>query len=803
METLIADIRYALRSLRRTPGFTATVVLVMGLGIGVNSMMVSTLRPFVQVDMGFREPARVVRVTANSITHHEQDLGLSFPDYADYVREAHSFASTAAWFETQVYPVFGAEPERHIGTQASQGLCDVTGVRPLLGRWFAADECIDGHQYSSIVLGYSVWQERFGGDPHVLGRTLRANGRVRTIIGVMPQGYRFPEVSDYFVPLAFDPAKEGRGGHYVSAIARLAPGATLASARAELEGISQRLEKRYPDSNTGIRGAVIPIADYQVKDIRAVMTMLALAVLFVLLIACANVANLTLARGAARHRELAIRLALGASRAQLVRQLVTESVLLAFAGGILGVLFGHWGLKLTLASIPMEFPYWMRFHTDLGVTLATLLLSILSGIGFGLVPALQITSSELASPLREGSAGSGDAPARQRLRHGLVVTEIALALVLLVGSGLMVRSMLHVLELRANFQPDGLVTGTVTLPVAKYPDDAQKVAFMREYRDALAQLPGVRSVSATIFLPLGNNIWRMTLARKDHPEDRADRMPEVGFAAVLPGYFQSIGLRLARGRDFTGADVKGAPRVAIVNESAARRLWPGRDPLGQQFSFGVNDSLGAFTVIGVAHDLRQRWRDSRSDQMFVPHAQFPNQSLTYVVRTSGSPAALAEPMRRLLRQRDADLPLYEVRTMTEYLQRMSWEPRLYSGLMTTFSILALLIAALGIHGVMAYTVTQRTREIGIRMALGAARADVQRMVVGQALRMVLWGGLIGLVTAFLVTRAMGSLLQGVSPADPPTYATVAVLLALSGLVAAWLPARRATHGDPMLALRAE
>jgi putative ABC transport system permease protein len=803
METLRQDIAYALRSLRRTPGFAATVILVIGLGIGVNSMMYSTLQPFLKVDMGFREPDRVMRLTANSIRTHDLDMGLSSPDYDDYMREARSFTSGVCWYETSLYPVFGADPERHVATQVTSGLCDVTGVRPVLGRWFTPDECIEGHQFGAVVLGYSVWKDRFGGDPNVIGRTLRANGRVRTIVGVMPKDFRFPEISDYFVPLALEPGKDSRGGHYVNSMVRLAPGVTAASANAELATICQRLEKRYPDTNTGIRGVVIPVNEYQVKDIRTVMTMLSLAVLFVLLIACANVANLTLARGATRHRELAIRLALGATRERLVRQLVTESVLLAFAGGLLGVLFGHWGLQLTLAAIPMELPYWMHFHTDVTVTVVTLVISLVSGVGFGLVPALQITAGELAAPLRDGSAGSGDAPARQRLRHGLVVAEVALALVLLVCSGLMVRSFLHVLQLRSTFRPDGLITASVTLPIAKYPEDGQKVAFMREYREAVAQLPGVTAVSGTMFLPLGNNAWNMSIARKGHQEDRADRMPVVGFAAVMPGYFETLGLKLARGRDFTDADVKGAPRVAIVNESAARRLWPGRDPLGQQFDFGVGDTLGPFTVIGVAHDLRQQLRNPRTEQMFVPHAQSPNQTIAFVVRTSGPPAALADPMRRLLRQRDPDLPLYDVRTMNEYLYRMSWEPRLYSGLMTTFSILALIIAALGIHGVMAYTVTQRTREIGIRMALGAARGDVQRMVVGQALRMVLWGAGIGLVVAFVSTRAMASLLQGVSPSDPPTYATVAALLALSGLIAAWLPARRATLVDPMLALRSD
>ena len=807
MDILIQDVKYALRSLRRTPGFALTVITVMALGIGVNSLIYTVVRGILFADFPFPHVERMVRVEALSHGDGGAQLSMSMPDLRDVQERVPSLAATSAWVEWNAIVADGEEPQRYHAILGSSDLPEALGVRPALGRWFTRDECRDSLALVPLVLSDKLWREVFHADPRILGSTVRVNGRKRTVVGVMPVGFRFPETSDVFTPLQMNDSIDTRGSHYLKAVARLAPGRTLAQARAEMAVLSKQLARDYKESNGHLSLVARDFRDAMLEDVRPQMIMLTLAVTFVLLIACANVANLLLARATARQRELGVRIALGAGRARLVRQMLTESLLLSLAGGVLGVLLGDWGMRLTLASIPVQLPYWMKFELDPTVLVAVLGVSVLAGVAFGLAPALQTTAGDVLSPLREGSTGAGDSRSRHRVRSALVVSEIALAVVLLIGSGLMIRSFLRQMDQRLTLHTQGVLTGSLTLPAALYPNDSTRVAFFREFRERLATLPGVQKVGGVLTLHLGDDMWTMTIQREgvDHGKTDDGKDPHVAFNAVTPGYFDAVGMRVLRGRDFTEADAADAPHVAVVSDAAARRLWPKQDPIGKRWRFGENDKRGWYTVVGVVASVRQNVRsnDSSLGEMIVPYTQFTRQALSWAIRSSAPPAALTSAVRRMLRERDPNLVFAEVRTLDEHVRLAAWEWRVYAQLMGAFSVVALVIAALGIYGVMAYTVAQRTREIGIRMALGAARADVQKLVVGQALRLTLVGAGLGLVVAWALTQFMRSMLFGIRPDDPPTFVGVTLILALSSAAAAWLPTARAVRVDPVVSLRHE
>jgi predicted permease len=805
MDTLLQDLRYALRSLRRTPGFTFTVIAVMALGIGVNSFIFSAVRGILLAKLPFAEPDRIYKIETLDRRQPTIPFEMSLPNLRDMIARARTFRGVGGFTGSSAFVTAGDEPQRYQATMAGPGLLEALGVQPLLGRWFTLDECRQAEALGPVVLGYRAWQDQFQGDRQVLGRTLHMNGRVRTVVGVMPEGFRFPEVSDYFVPLAMDDSSDTRGAYFLEVVGRLAPGATVQQARAELAALGGSLAHDYPATNENSTLVANSYRDDLVKGPRPALIMLMLAVIFVLLIACANVANLQLARAAARRREMGVRIALGASRGRLIRQMVTESLLLSLVGGALGVVLGNWGMRLTLASIPEQLPYWMHLDVDPLVLWVVLGISVFAGLAFGLAPALHTTSGDVLTPLRESTPGGGDTPASRRMRATLVVAEVAMSVLLLIGSGLMVRSFLRQTEQRSELRSHGVLTGTVTLPVALYPDDANRVAFFNEFRSRLAGLPGVQAVGAVANLHLGTNQWNRSIQRENRDGDNDSQNPHVCFNLVTPGYLSAVGLPLLRGRDFTDADAANAPRVSLVNEAGARLLWPNEDPIGKRWRYSARDTLGWITVVGVVANVSQhlRAREGRLAEMIVPHAQAGNQSMTWALRASGDLGTLAGAVRRTLRARDPNLPFFNVHTLDEHILIAAWDSRLYAQLMGVFSLLALLIAALGLYGVMAYSVAQRTREIGIRMALGAARADVQRLVVGQALRLTLLGIGLGLALAFALTRFMQGILYGVRPDDPPTFVVVALILALSSAAAAWLPTARAVRVDPVVALRHE
>jgi len=803
MDTLLQDIRFAFRSLRRTPGFALTIVVMMALGIGVNSMIYSVLRAILFAELPFPDAHRIVAIDAYDTREPGHGSSMSLPDSRDIGERSKTLTSLAMYTETGAYIADGDSPQRYTATLTSDALLSALHIQPMLGRWFTAAECKTGADIVPVVVGHRLWRELLKGDSAVVGHTLRVNGRVRTIVGVMPAGFRFPEASDVFIPLATNDTSDVRGAHYLDVIARLKPGVTLAQASVELAQIAAVLEKDYVSTNKATTFRPTILHESQVEEIRPMLLLLALAVTFVLLIACANVANLLLARATGRVRELGVRVAMGATRWRVVRQLLTESVLLALVSCVLGVLLGEWGMRFTLASIPVETPYWMDFRLDPGVVAVVVAVSIVSGILFGLAPALHVTAGDLLSPLREGTPGGGDSRARNRMRNTLVVAEVALAVVLLIGSGLMIRSFLRMHEQRNALNTDRVLTASVTLPVALYPNEDQRVQFFREFRQSLSGLPGVKSVGGVLNLHLGTSNWTVSVEREGIDPPKSPDMPIVAYNVITPGYLKSIGLSLIEGRDFEETDGEPGRFAALLNQSAAKKLWPGESAIGKRLKVGGEKEYS--TVVGVVSDVRQRVDASskRIAEVLTPHPQSKRQTLTWAILTDGPPAALAPVVRQLLRARDPNLPIYNLRSMREHVARALWDTRLYAQLMSVFSALALFIAALGIYGVMAYTVGQRTREIGIRMALGAARADVQRLVMGQATRLTLMGVGIGLAAAYGLTRLMAGMLFGVRPDDPPTFAGVTLILAASAVLAAWLPVARAVRVDPVVALRHE
>jgi putative ABC transport system permease protein len=796
------DLRFAWRMLARSPGFTAVVVVVMGLGIGVNASIFTAVRGILLRPLPFPEPDRIMAIQSAPLQRQGEFVEMSSPDYLDIAARAKSFTALGAWTESQAYLTIGKDPERFASGVVTPSLFGVLGVRPILGRDFLPEEGVEGNQFTSVLISHRIWKDRLGSDPDVIGRTFRMNGRVRTVVGVMGSGFQFPETADFWIPLALDPAKDSRAGRFLDVVARLRPGVKVAAAAAEVQGIAQVVAREHPETNEHLGARVLPLRESMVEEIRPAMAMLMVAVGFVLLIACANVANLMLARASGRQRELGLRAALGAGRARIARQLLTESLLVALLGGVLGIVIAYWANDLILASIPQELPYWMRIEVDGVVLLYATLITLGSGILFGLAPLLQMSIRRLQESVKEGSVQSGVGRGAARVRNTLVVAEVALAMVLLVGAGLMIQSFLHQQEVRGALDPRGVLTGRVTLPVASYKEADDRRRFFAELVQRTAALPGVTHASAVNVLPMGNDLW-ITSVMREGTEDARANAHDVGFAFVLPGYFETMRINLIAGRDFTWDDDQDALPVAIVNQSAARELWPDESPIGKRFTTNFSDSGVVLTVVGMVADVRPHAENSRVAQLFVPHLTDPVQTMTLVVRTQSEPAALTPAIRGLLRDRDPDLPFYDVASMSTSMSRALWEPRLYTWLMSIYSILAVVLAAVGIYGVMAFRVAQRTQEIGIRMALGAAQGTVLRMVVGQGLLLAVIGLGIGTAGAYGLTRFMADLLFGVRADDPPTYVGVAVILALTAVVACWVPAYRASRVDPMVALRHE
>ena len=812
MMTLVQDIRYGIRMLVKNPGFTIVAVLALTLGIGADSAIFSVVNAVLLKPLPYHESDRLVFLSERSQVL--EGMSIAYPNFLDWREQNNSFESIGV-YRRQSYNLTGVgEPERLEAGQVSADLFTVLRVNPSHGRVFTNDEDKPGAE-SVVVLSHALWQRRFGGDPGILGRNLTMDGRSFTVIGIMPPEFLFPSRAEMWTPvgqLAKDPGWESRGNHPgLYAMARLRPGVTVEQAREDMEIVASNLEKQYPNTNTGNRATLTPALENVVRRIRSALLVLLAAVGFVLLIACANVANLLLARATNRQKEIAIRTALGASRARIVRQLLTESLLLSFAGGALGLALAQAGVKLIVAISPNSIPRSSEIGLDLRVVAFTFAVSLLTGAIFGLAPAIQASKPDLNETLKE--AGRGSTGRRHFLRSALVVSEVALTLVLLIGAGLMIRSFYHLQRVDPGFVPDNLLTFNVALPQKKYAEGPQRANFYQQLLQNIRALPGVQSAGMATGLPLGNNGWQSGFWIEGRPQPPQGQEPLTEVAFISPDYLDVMKMTLLTGRNFTEQDIKppdppntppspfNRPTVTIIDEEFARRYFADENPLGQQLTFW----RGKVTIVGVVRRVKMEGlsTDSNRVQSYYPYLQNPSGSMSIVVRTDGDPTSLANAVRQQVLAIDPDQPIYGVQTMGEIWTDSIAPERLYLMLLGTFAGVALVLAAVGIYGVMAYSVTQRTHEIGIRMALGARQGNVLGMVIRQGMTLTVVGLALGLVGAWAATRAMSSLLFGISATDPTTFALISVVLGLVAMGACFVPARRATKVDPMIALRYE
>jgi putative ABC transport system permease protein len=731
------------------------------------------------------------------------EMGISFPNFLDWRTRNHVFEDIATYQGANFSLTGAGEPEQLRGARVSHGLFEILRVLPLNGQTFTADEDRPD-QNGVVLLGHGLWQSRFGSDPNIVGRQVLLNNRSHIVKGVMPPGFKFPEIAELWVPLALDTKLWTRNDHGLGGVARLKDGISFSQAQAEMDVIARQIEEENPVTNEGLGVGVTNMHTALAGDYREGLLILLGVVTFVLLVACANVANLMLARAIGRQKEVAVRAALGASRWRIVRQLLTESLLLGAAGGALGLLLARWGLDLLLAAIPFKLPFWMNFGLDLRVLGFTLVVSLLTGLIFGIAPALQASHSDLNETLKEGgrsAAGVG----RNRSRNVLVVVEIALSLVLLVGAGLMMASFLRLQQVDPGLNPKGVLTMGVALPQAKYREPEQRSQFFRQLIENVRALPGVEAAAATSNLPLTGGRWGRSLTVEGYPILSVGQAPMIQHTVVMPGYFTALGIPVLQGRDFSETDGVNAPKVTIIDERLAREYWPNVSPLGKRIRFGPpEDNEPWHTVVGVVGAVRHSRLDVDTDKIvYLPHLQIPVNGLALVVRAAANPESLAGPVRSKVREIDPDLPVVKVITMEDVVGQSVWQPRLYSILFGIFAVVALLLATVGIYGVMSYTVTTRTREFGVRMALGAQSGDLLRLIMGQGMRLAFLGIVIGLLGAFALTRLLKNLLFEVTATDPLTFALITALLTLVVLAACWLPARRATKVDPLVALRYE
>lgn len=812
LESLRQDVQYGFRMLFKRPGFTAVVVLTLGFGIGANTAIFSVVNAVLLRPLPYQEPDRLVHVLRTQPPIMSGPI--SRPDFFEWQAQQKVFQGIAAYSPTTFNLTGRDEAERISGTRVSESFFSLFGIFPAQGQFFSATDNQAGGGRLAVI-SYGLWQRRFGADPKLIGKTISLNSDAYTVVGVAPPSFTFPARSDVWIPALLAEGRTDRGSNYLKIIARLKDGVSLDQARAQMNQVASVLAQQYPEEDTNLTVTILPLLEEQVRNIRPALLILLGAVAFVLLIACANVANLLLARASGRQKEIAVRTALGASRWRIVRQLLVESVLFALLGGALGVLVAIWGIDLLVAFAPSGLPRVKEIGLDKWVFGFTLLISVMTGIIFGLVPALQASKTDLNETLKEGMRGAATtSPHRARLRRVLVVAEIALSLVLLVSAGLFIVSIRRLMEVNPGFNTQNLLTANVSFPRPPASAEADgegaaareaqdRARFLGEVQSGISRLPGVQAVGAINDLPVaGNGSLDGDFNIEGRPKYKSGEAPVAEFRLITPDYFHAIGIPLIKGRPFDEHDNQQAPVSILINETLARRFFSGEDPIGKRLL--VYDDQ-PHEIIGVVGDARQWGLDKPPDpEIYFSYGQVTfSENTTLVVRTTADPAALSEGVRRVVREVNPNAPVYVVKTMTQVLNDSTAQRRFQTVLMTSFAALALLMAAIGLYGVISYSVSQRVQEIGIRMALGAQRIDVLKMVLWQGFKLALAGIILGVIASLLLSRVLASLLFGVSATDLLTFASVSVLLSVIALLACYIPARRATKIDPLVALRYE
>ena len=803
---MIADIRYAIRMLAKSPAFTFVVVLTLALAIGANTAMFSVVNAVLLRPLPYPHAEQLVRVFGSQ---PQLELAPSSPaNFLEWKEENKVFDRIGTYVGQGFNLLGGDKPERVIGARVSADLLQALGVQPALGRLFTNDEDQDGRD-QVVILSHDFWRNHFGGDAGIVRQTITLNDRAYTIIGIMPAGFTFPSSrTQVWVPIAFNATElKTRDTNFIDVVARLKPGVSIEQARANMNAVAQSQAERYPKTNFGVGIKVVSLQEDVVGDVRPMLVVLLGAVAFVLLIACANVANLLLARAATRQREMAIRGALGASRSRVVRLLLTESVLLAVVGGAVGLLFAIWSLDLLVSLKPANLPRLAEIEVNRTVFFFTFAVSIVTGVLFGLAPAVQASKSDLNEGLKESGRGGTDSPRRQRIRALLVVSEVALSLVLLVGAGLMIRSFSRLLAVDPGFKADHVLTAFVSLPVSKYPKREEQTAFFDRLLERLHNIPGVSAAGVISDIPLyGGSSTGFDV--EGHPEAAPGHRPLTDYRLINPDYFAAMGMRLVKGRAFSRYDTEAAPGVVIINETMAKRFMAGEDPVGKRLALS-GDPKDLREIVGVVADVRNYGVDAEvKPEVYVPFVQNAasylsgmTSALTVVVRSSIEPTALGATLREQVQLLDKDQPVSAIKTMEWYLADSMAQRRFNMLLLAVFAGLALVLAAVGIYGVIAYTVTQRTHEMGIRIALGARGGDILRLVFSNAMVTTVAGIFIGLAAAFGLTRLLRSLLYQVTATDPFVFATIPLLLLAVAALATYFPARRAMKVDPITALR--